>query len=152
LLTPAEKKQQFLELESTRESFRCLFNADIYKQHQQQCHFKLSHRATLAALFIQLYRDEPLLQLPFTVLNQLMDIDAHLTSWRSKHALMVQRMLGTKIGTGGSSGHEYLKSTITEKRIYSDLFNLSTFLIPRSKLPALPESLLRYLDYNQQRH
>jgi tryptophan 2,3-dioxygenase len=112
----------------------------------------LSHKATLAALFIQLYRDEPLLQLPFRVLTLLMDIDEQLTNWRSSHALMAQRMLGSKIGTGGSSGHGYLKSTISNKRIFTDLFNLSTYLIPRSQLPILPESLIRNLDFHQDRH
>jgi len=60
---------------------------------------------------------------------------------------MVQRMVGTKIGTGGSSGHDYLKSTISGKRIFADLFNLSTFLIPRSKLPELPTLLIRNLGF-----
>jgi len=61
-------------------------------------------------------------------------------------------MVGRKIGTGGSSGHEYLKSSISGKRIFSDLFNLSTYLIPRSQLPVLPPSLLRKLDFYQERH
>ena len=152
LLSSSEKKQQLQELETTLQSFNCLFDESLYQQYKQEGHFKLSHNATLAALFIRLYRDEPLLQLPFKVLNKLMDIDAQLTTWRSNHYLMVQRMLGTKIGTGGSSGHEYLKSTISSKRIYADLFNLSTYLIPRSKLPVLPETLVRNLGFYQQRH
>ena len=152
LLSSSEKNQQLQELETTRQSFNCLFDESLYQQYKQEGHFKLSHNATLAALFIRLYCDEPLLQLPFKVLNQLMDIDAQLTTWRSNHYLMVQRMLGTKIGTGGSSGHEYLKSTISSKRIYADLFNLSTYLIPRSKLPVLPETLVRNLGFYQQRH
>jgi len=152
LLSASEKNQQLQELEATRQSFDCLFDASLYDQHKQAGLFKLSHNATLAALFIQLYRDEPLLQLPFKVLNQLMDIDAQLTTWRSNHYLMVQRMLGTKIGTGGSSGQEYLKSTIRSKRIYADLFNLSTYLIPRSKLPALPDTLVRNLGFYLERH
>jgi len=61
-------------------------------------------------------------------------------------------MLGSKIGTGGSSGHDYLKATVSGKRIFADLFNLSTFLIPRSLLPALPDSLLRDLGFQQDRH
>lgn len=152
LLSTSEKNQQLRELETTRQSFSCLFDKSLYQQYKQDGHFKLTHNATLAALFIQLYRDEPLLQLPFKILNQLMDVDAQLTTWRSNHYLMVQRMLGTKIGTGGSSGHEYLKSTISSKRIYADLFNLSTFLIPRSKLPILPEQLVRNLGFYQPRH
>ncbi len=152
LLTDEEKKQQFAEHEATRQSFACLFDHRLYEHYQEQGRFQLSHKATLAALFIQLYRDEPLLQLPFRVLTRLMDIDEQLTHWRSSHALMAQRMLGSKIGTGGSSGHDYLKSTISGKRIFADLFNLSTYLIPRSLLPALPESLLRNLGFHQDRH
>jgi tryptophan 2,3-dioxygenase len=152
LLNKQEINQQLESLATTRQSFNCLFDEDLYLQYKQEGQFKLSHHATLAALFIRLYHDEPLLQLPFKVLNQLMDIDAQLTTWRSNHYLMVQRMLGTKIGTGGSSGHEYLKSTINSKRIYADLFNLSTYLIPRSKLPKLPESLVRNLGFYQVRH
>lgn len=152
MLSVTERKQQLKELETTQQSFNCLFDESLYEQFKQEGHFKLSHKATLSALFIQLYRDEPLLQLPFKVLNQLMDIDAQLTTWRNNHFLMVQRMLGTKIGTGGSSGHEYLRSTISSKRIYADLFNLSTYLIPRSKLPKLPESLVRSLGFCQERH
>ncbi len=152
LFSTDEKSQQLEELKTTRQSFACLFDSELYQQQKQQGQFKLSHDATLAALFIQLYRDEPLLQLPFKVLTRLMDIDAQLTNWRGAHALMVQRMLGSKIGTGGSSGHEYLKSTISGKRIFADLFNMSTFLIPRSQLPILPESLVRNLGFYKERH
>jgi tryptophan 2,3-dioxygenase len=151
-LSAEEKKQQLVEHESTRQSFNCLFDPRVYEQHQIKGRFQLSHKATLSALFIQLYRDEPLLQLPFRVITRLMDIDEQLTHWRSSHALMAQRMLGSKIGTGGSSGHDYLKSTISGKRIFADFFNLSTYLIPRSLLPTLPKSLLRNLGFHQDRH
>ena len=152
LLSAAEKNQQFVEHELTKQSFARLFDQQLYEQYKGRGLFQLSHKATLAALFIQLYRDEPLLQLPFRVLTLLMDIDEQLTNWRSGHALMVQRMLGSKIGTGGSSGQEYLKSTISSKRIFTDLFNLSTYLIPRSQLPILPDPLIRNLDFHQDRH
>jgi tryptophan 2,3-dioxygenase len=152
LLSAEEKNQQYAEHESTKQSFACLFDRQLYEHHKERGQFQLSHKATLAALFIQLYRDEPLLQLPFRVLTHLMDIDEQLTNWRSGHALMVQRMLGSKIGTGGSSGHDYLKSTISGKRIFTDLFNLSTYLIPRSQLPTLPEPLIRNLNFYQVRH
>ncbi|MDD1612575.1 MAG: tryptophan 2,3-dioxygenase [Methylococcaceae bacterium] len=152
LLSDEEKQQQFIEHEATRQSFACLFDQQLYEQYRDQGRFQFGHKATLAALFIQLYRDEPLLQLPFRVLTCLMDLDEQLTHWRSSHALMAQRMLGSKIGTGGSSGHEYLKSTISGKRLFADLFNLSTYLIPRSLLPALPQSLQRNLGFHQDRH
>ncbi len=145
ILGDSEKSGQLDGLEQIRNSFKVLFDENLYEQYRAQGRFQLSHSATLAALFIQLYRDEPLLQQPFKLLTRLMDIDEQLTAWRSGHVMMVQRMIGMKIGTGGSSGHDYLKSTITEKRIFADLFNLSTFLIPRSQLPDLPVELQRNL-------
>ena len=64
-----------------------------------------------------------------------------------RHALMVHRMLGTKIGTGGTSGHQYLKRTAERGRIFTDLWDLSSFLIPKSKLPELPEEIKRGLNF-----
>ena len=70
---------------------------------------RLSHAATLAALLINLYRDEPILHLPFRFLTLLMDVDEAFTTWRYRHALMAARMIGTRIGTGGTSGTDYLR-------------------------------------------
>ena len=98
----------------------------------------MSLAAVQAALFITVYRDQPVLQLPFRLLTALMDIEEQLTLWRYRHALMVQRMIGVKIGTGGSSGHDYLRRTVEAHRVFADLFQLSTYLIPRSALPPLP--------------
>jgi len=113
--------------------------------------WRFSQKALQAALFINLYRDQPALQTPFKILNDLMDMDELMALWRYRHALMVQRMLGTKMGSGGSSGHDYLVATATKHRIFKDLFALSTFLIPRSKLPKLPKAVedkmnFRYWD------
>ena len=77
-----------------------------------------------------------------------MDIDENFIAWRHRHALMAQRMLGTKIGTGGSSGHEYLRKAAEENKVFTDLFNLSSFLIPRSKLPELPNQIKKELSFN----
>ncbi|HLB81442.1 MAG TPA: tryptophan 2,3-dioxygenase family protein, partial [Dongiaceae bacterium] len=60
---------------------------------------------------------------------------------------LVQRMIGLKVGTGGSSGHDYLRQTADRHRVFKDLFALSTFLIPRSRLPALPAKLRRAMGY-----
>lgn len=146
-LSNSEKKEQLNELKSTRHSFDCLFEPEAFQALQEQGLFHLSQSSILAALFINLYRDEPILHLPFRLLTHLMDIDEQLAVWRSSHALMTQRMLGGKIGTGGTSGQEYLKETVDKKRIFKDLFNLSTFLIPRSALPVLPEGLKKRLGF-----
>ena len=59
----------------------------------------------------------------------------------------MQRMLGAKLGTGGSSGYSYLKATVDKHRVFTDLFNLSTFLIPESMLPPLPPQLKAKLAF-----
>jgi tryptophan 2,3-dioxygenase len=100
----------------------------------------------LSAVFIYLYRDYPALQMPFKIINSLVEIDEKFTTWRYRHAIMVQRILGTKIGTGGSSGHEYLKSTTERNRAFIDFFNLATFLIPKSLTPQLTPDMKAQLD------
>jgi tryptophan 2,3-dioxygenase len=103
--------------------------------------WRLSQKALQAALFIKLYRDQPALQAPFRILSDLMDMDELMALWRYRHALMAQRMLGAKMGSGGSTGHDYLVATAAKHRIFRDLFALSTFLIPRSRLPKLPRAV-----------
>ena len=108
---------------------------------------RLSHKATQAALLILLYRDEPILHSPFNLISRLIDMDELFTSWRQRHALMVRRMIGAKIGTGGSSGHKYLHEAADRHKIFSDLADLSTFFIPRSALPKLPTEIRQNLGY-----
>jgi tryptophan 2,3-dioxygenase len=62
-----------------------------------------------AALIITLYQDEPVLHQAYRLLKAVIDIDELMTVWRQRHALMVHRMIGVKMGTGGSSGYHYLQ-------------------------------------------
>ena len=98
----------------------------------------LSRRALQAALLINLYRDEPILHLPFRLLTLLTDIERNFTTWRQRHAQMAMRMIGTRIGTGGTSGHEYLDQAAERHKVFADLSALASFFIPRSALPTLP--------------
>lgn len=134
-------------LEITKVTFQSILKEDLHNEQIKMGKRRLSQKATLNALFILLYRDEPILSQPFRFLNTLMDIDQNFTTWRYRHALMAHRLLGTKIGTGGSSGHDYLKKAADNNRIYVDVLNLSTFLIPRSKLPKLPKDLHKNLNF-----
>ena len=60
---------------------------------------------------------------------------------------MVTRMIGRKIGTGGSVGAAYLNQTAEKHRVFEDLTSLTTFLIPRSDLPELPDYIIRNLSF-----
>ena len=107
----------------------------------------LSPSANRAALFIMLYRGYPMLQLPFQLLNSLLEIDEQLSSWRYRHMNMVYRMIGTRIGTGGSSGKDYLKAAADKHYIFREIAQLNSFLIERRKLPALPASVEKRLGF-----
>ena len=57
------------------------------------------------------------------VCERLVDIDEGLQEWRYRHVKMVERTIGSKIGTGGSSGVEYLASTLFAP-VFADLWKI----------------------------
>jgi tryptophan 2,3-dioxygenase len=59
----------------------------------------------------------------FAVSEALLDHDENVARWRSLHVLMVEREIGAKRGTGGSSGVEYLRGTLG-KRFFPELWGL----------------------------
>lgn len=147
MLTDEVKQQRLTMIGDTGTYFTAVFNQEKYEEMKARGEVSFSYKAMLAALFIFLYRDEPILQQPFRLLSRLMDIEEMMTNWRSRHSQMVLRMIGRKTGTGGSSGHKYLKDTAQQHTIFTDLYQVSTLLIPRSELPPLPEELKRHLGY-----
>jgi tryptophan 2,3-dioxygenase len=119
---------------------------EVFFRHQET-HYTLSSKANRAALFIMLYRGYPMLQLPFQLLNNLLEIDEQLSTWRHRHMNMVHRMIGTRIGTGGSSGKDYLKAAADKHYIFKEIAQLTSFLIERRKLPQLPKTIERKLGF-----
>ena len=57
----------------------------------------------------------------------LTDLDEGLMEWRYRHVVMVMRTIGTKVGTGGSSGADYLRSTLFQP-VFKDLWEIRTRL------------------------
>lgn len=108
----------------------------------------LSATASRAALFIMLYRGYPILQLPFQLLNALLDADEQLSTWRYRHINMVHRIIGTRVGTGGSTGKEYLKGALDKHYIFKEIAQLTSFLIERRKLPKLSEAMEKRLGFH----
>jgi tryptophan 2,3-dioxygenase len=107
----------------------------------------LSIRAMQAALFITLYRDMPVIQMPFELLNTLSEIDELLANWRYRHFSMVRRMIGIRAGTGGTSGAGYLEGTLSQHYAFREITEVATFLIERSKLPMLPDVLKEQVSF-----
>ncbi len=148
ILSEETKKMRLTMLGDTGTYFDAIFDPAKYEELRARGEVKFSYQAMLGALFIFLYRDEPILQQPYRLLACLMDIEEKFTEWRHRHAQMVLRMIGRKTGTGGSSGHKYLRDAAQTHQIFTDLFQVATLLIPRSELPPLPEDLRRHLGFH----
>lgn len=146
-LSEKEKEMRLKMMGSTDTYFESVLDPKVHENLKKEGTLRMSYKATIAALLINLYRDEPLLHLPYKLLVCLTEIDEQFTTWRYRHAQMVLRMLGNKIGTGGSSGHKYLSDTAEKHHIFRDLHNISTLLIPRSELPELPGNLRKVLGF-----
>jgi tryptophan 2,3-dioxygenase len=83
--------------------------------------------ASLAAAWLEVYRDAERWFELYELAEKLVDIDDALAAWRHKHVLTVERIIGNKRGTGGSAGAPYLRSTL-EKRVFPELWSLRTDL------------------------
>jgi tryptophan 2,3-dioxygenase len=108
----------------------------------------LSPAAMRAALFIMLYRDFPVFQTSYQILDALIEIDHMMSNWRHKHFIMVRRMIGMRSGTGNTSGSGYLEGALNKHYVFKDISGLSTYLIERNKLPHLPVELIQQLSFN----
>ena len=63
----------------------------------------------------------------YVMLESLVDFDQQFTLWRYRHVAMVERMIGARTGTGGSSGVKYLSSTLS-KKFFPELWSLRSLL------------------------
>lgn len=79
---------------------------------------KIELSAELRTALVSVYRTKPDLA---DLCERLVDLDEGLMEWRYRHVKMVQRTIGTKPGTGGSAGAEYLKTTL-DQPLYPDLW------------------------------
>lgn len=146
-LNGEEKKRLVDNIQTSKKMFESLFNQSEYEARREKNEWRLSYDAIHAALLIQLYREQPIFQLPFRLITEVLNLDSHLTQWRHRHTMMVKRMLGQRIGTGGSSGEDYLKKATEQHKIFEDFYKLTTFYVPKSKRPVLPESFIKKLGF-----
>jgi tryptophan 2,3-dioxygenase len=71
-------------------------------------------------VLVRIYRGDPTLR---QVCERMVDLDEGLQEWRYRHVKMVQRTIGTKQGTGGSAGADYLKTTLFQP-LFPDLWTI----------------------------
>lgn len=89
--------------------------------------FAIGDSDSIRASWLAVYRDPDTHFDLYQLAEKLVDIDDALAGWRHKHVLTVTRIIGGKMGTGGSSGAAYLESTLT-KRAFPELWSLRTEL------------------------
>jgi tryptophan 2,3-dioxygenase len=91
--------------------------------------FDLGDRSdeAVSAAWLEIYRDSDRWFDLYQLAEKLIDLDDALASWRHKHVLTVERIIGLKPGTGGSAGVPYLRSTLP-KRAFPELWSLRTAL------------------------
>lgn len=96
-------------------------------------------RVRCAMIFIETYRELPLLAWPRAVLDQLVKVEQLFVVFRQRHARMVERIIGRRTGTGGSAGVDYLDSTALKYRVFRDLWAIRTIQIPQELAPPLED-------------
>ena len=79
------------------------------------------------ASLLKLFRDRDAFAELFALSEALLTYDELFSQWRYHHILMVEREIGSKTGTGGSSGASYLRTTL-DKRFFPELWDLRSYL------------------------
>lgn len=97
-------------------------------------------RVRAAIVFLETYRDLPLLAWPREVLAAVIEVEQAFVIFRQRHARMVERVIGRRTGTGGSAGVDYLDQTALKYRIFRDIWAVRTMLLPEDATPPLRDA------------
>jgi aminocarboxymuconate-semialdehyde decarboxylase len=104
------------------EALRAMGKLQIDKSAGDREQFDARARAVLS-----LYRDEQSNRDWIDVCERLTEFDELVVGWRLRHIQLVERIIGTRMGTGGSAGSSYLKLTL-DKKFFPELWEARTLL------------------------
>jgi tryptophan 2,3-dioxygenase len=97
------------------DAFLHYLKANSYKVPEDQLRrdvtLPLEPSPEVQKILIDIYRKNPTVA---SIAERLVDLDEGFMEWRYRHVKMVQRTIGTKMGTGGSAGAEYLMKTLNQ--------------------------------------
>lgn len=94
-------------------------------------------RVRASLVFIESYRELPLLAWPREILDAVVTLEQRFTIFRQRHARMVERMIGRRTGTGGSAGVAYLDETALKYRVFGEIWAVRSLLLRAEALPSL---------------
>ena len=104
------------------EALRAMGKLNVPEQASERDRFDARARAVLS-----LYRDEHRYRDWIDVCERLTEFDELVVSWRLRHIQLVERVIGARMGTGGSAGSSYLKLTL-DKKFFPELWEARTLL------------------------
>lgn len=90
-----------------------------------------------AVVFLESYRELPRLAWAREVVDGIIEMEQAMILWRQRHARMVERVIGRRVGTGGSPGVDYLDETARKYRVFHDLWGVRALLLRAPILPAV---------------
>ncbi len=122
--------------EAEMTSARHYLTAEDVEDHTQRAHLR---RMRAAILFIDSNRQLPLLSWPGEIVDALIELEQAMVIFRQRHARMVERVIGRRVGTGGSAGVEYLDSTASKYRIFKEIWAARTLLLQPEFAPAVKD-------------
>lgn len=82
---------------------------------------------SVAQAVLAIYQDPDRHYDLYNALEALIDLDEGILLWRQRHVVMVERMIGSRKGTGGSSGVRYLNQTLN-KRLFPEIWEARNWL------------------------
>ena len=98
---------------------------------------KAVKRVRAAILFVDSHRSLPLLSWPGQVIDAIIECEQSMLVFRQRHARMVERVIGRRVGTGGSDGVAYLDNTALKYRVFPEIWAARTLLLPPELCPAV---------------
>jgi len=104
------------------EALHAIGKLDINADASRQDQFEARARAVLS-----LYQDEHSNRHWIDVCERLTEFDELVVSWRLRHIQLVERVIGIRMGTGGTPGSSYLKLTL-DKKFFPELWEARTLL------------------------
>jgi tryptophan 2,3-dioxygenase len=96
-------------------------------------------RLRAAILFLDSNRTLPLLSWPGQIIDGLIECEQAMLAFRQRHARMVERVIGRRVGTGGSDGVAYLDQTALKYRVFTEIWAARTLLLPKDLCPPVAD-------------
>jgi tryptophan 2,3-dioxygenase len=138
--TPVEADAVRVRYEGQRKSATAFLAAEDVEDPEQR---PVRRRIRAAAIFIETYRELPLLAWPREVVDGIIALEQRMVVFRQRHARMAELIIGRRVGTGGSTGVAYLDAVALRYRVFPDLWAVRTLLVRRDRSPE-PENVEFY--------